>query len=143
MERNIIKIDEAGLKDDLKTLIRGTVEDTLNARRGGGRPLQCRKARTLRRPQELPQRPLPQETAHGCGRARHRRPETAPGPVLDSHHRVLPTQGIVRPWRSLQSSINRGGPLGSCARSSRRPDYIELVDSTIRPCAKKMFAIYP
>ena len=31
MERNIIKIDEAGLKDDLKTLIRGTVEDTLNA----------------------------------------------------------------------------------------------------------------
>ena len=26
-----IKIDEAGLKDDLKTLIRGTVEDTLNA----------------------------------------------------------------------------------------------------------------
>ncbi len=31
MERNIIKIDEAELKDDLKTLIRGTVEDTLNA----------------------------------------------------------------------------------------------------------------
>ena len=31
MERNLIKIDEAGFKDDLKTLIRGTVEETLNA----------------------------------------------------------------------------------------------------------------
>ena len=31
MERNIIKIDEAGLRNDLKTLIRSTVEDTLNA----------------------------------------------------------------------------------------------------------------
>ena len=31
MERNIIKIDEAGLKDDLKGLIRGTIEETLNA----------------------------------------------------------------------------------------------------------------
>ena len=31
MERNIIKIDEAGLKDDLKIHIRGMVEDTLNA----------------------------------------------------------------------------------------------------------------
>ena len=27
---------------------------------------------------------------------RHRRPETAPGPVRDSHHRALPAQGIVR-----------------------------------------------
>ena len=31
MDNNIIKIDEAGLKDDLKTLIRGTVGDSLNA----------------------------------------------------------------------------------------------------------------
>ncbi len=30
MERNIIKIDEAGLKDDLKGVIRKTVEETLN-----------------------------------------------------------------------------------------------------------------
>ena len=42
MERNIIKIDEAGLKDDLKTLIRGTVEDTLNA------TASCRESPPLR-----------------------------------------------------------------------------------------------
>ena len=30
MERNIIKIDEAGLKDDLKGVIRKTIEETLN-----------------------------------------------------------------------------------------------------------------
>jgi hypothetical protein len=42
MERNIIKIDEAGLKDDLKTLIRGTVEDMLNA------TASCRESPPLR-----------------------------------------------------------------------------------------------
>ena len=36
MERNIIKIDEAGLRDDLKGLIRDSVEETLNAMLDGG-----------------------------------------------------------------------------------------------------------
>lgn len=51
----------------------------------------------------------------GLSIARHRRPETAPDPVRDSHHRALPTQGIVRggvshrdvPGRRIRAS--RGG----------------------------------
>ena len=46
-----------------------------------------RRSRTQGRP----------ENAHpGRGKARHRRPETAPGPVRDCHHRALQAQGIVR-----------------------------------------------
>ena len=80
MERNIIKIDEEGLKNDLKGVIRKTIEETLSAM-------------------------LDEEAAELCNAERHERTDERKN-NYDSHYRVLQTSWNPLPKFSSTQSGN-------------------------------------
>ena len=98
MSEKIVQLNEEVIKGQIKKLVRGSVEETLNEllEKGGGAADTGRPLRAQRGPPRLPQRALRQKTHHNL-RRRHAACAAAQGRILrDRHHRAVSPQGEQR-----------------------------------------------
>src|SRR6478752_897607 len=85
----VIQMDEARIRDHLGEMVRGTVEETLNALLGGGSALRCKALRAHSRPAGHPGRQLRTLAAHSW-RSKPQGSEASAPDLRDGHHRALP-----------------------------------------------------
>ncbi len=90
MSANIVSVDEESLRNDIKNLVRKTVEETLNALLDEASELVGAERYEDGGPGGLPQRPLHEEARHGRRGSRAQRAEAPRGDLPDGRHRALP-----------------------------------------------------